>query len=465
MNRISIPILIFLLIVISSCTVQQTITPTPTSAKLETSTPIPTNTNLPNFISVDLEPGSVKMKPVSVKSCPSNTCNSVGTLDTNGDYEVIGRNDNVSFPWYKIKIYGNASGWVAVGSRVSAPGYLWNNLQVIISDPIPTLPPTNVLPSLPPTKSPTPTFSTKIIEFLEPGKIVRHEPTENNPYVFFTYFPKSAVNNEDLIISVWPHGGASSNEDYNYHINQSEKTISGFQEYSEKFKIPILIMAIPRVERLYVHTLNPGTFTTHEEMLSRPDLKLIDAVWNQYLPSIREAGFSVSERVFMMGFSSPGMFTHRFAMIHPELIKAIWICGEAAAPLPVEEFEGTLLNYPLGVRKLEELSGKPFDFDEYKKIPQYICVGENDTKKNNDTTSFSDIFASNQRKYIRSRFGDTNPERIRFYAEFVESLGVPVIFKLYKGLGHKRTPQMMNDAFNFFQSNSNGILFTITPSP
>jgi len=456
LKRISISILLLLLIIISSCTVQHTIAPIPTSAQIETSTPIPTNTNLPNLISVDLEPGSVKMKPVPVKACPSNTCNSIGTLDTNGDYEVIGRNDNISFPWYKIKINGNNSGWIAVGSRVSAPDYLWSNLQVITSD---------ALPTLPPTKSPTPTFSTQIIEFLKPGKIVRHEPTKNNPYVFFTYFPKSAVNNEDLIIGIWPHGGAGNNEDYNYHINQSEKTISGFREYSEKFKIPILIMAIPRVARLYVHTLHPGTFTTHEEMLSRPDLKLIDAVWNQYLPTIREAGFSVSERVFMMGFSSPGMFTHRFAMIHPELIKAIWICGEAAAPLPVEEFEGTLLNYPLGVRKLEELSGKPFDYDEYKKIPQYICVGENDGKKNNDTTSYTDIFTNNQRNYIRSRFGDTNPERIKFYAEFIESLGVPVIFKLYKGLGHEISPQMMNDAFNFFQSNSNGILFIITPSP
>ena len=271
------------------------------------------------------------------------------------------------------------------GSTIT-PGPTVTNTPTLTPSPTATNTPT-LTPS--PTRAPLPTLS-PLVEQLKPGHIVMHSATDSNPYVFYTYFPRSAVREKNIIVGVWPHGGAMGNSDYEYHKEQARKTLSWLKSYAEKFKIPLVVVAIPRTNELYVHTIHPGTFSTSNEMLSRPDLKLIDAVWNQYIPSLKEAGFVTNDKVLMMGMSSPGMFTHRFAILHPELLQAIWEGSEAPAPLPASELNGVPLNYPLGVKNLESLTGKPFDLETYKNIPQFISVGENDVNPNNDTTTYTD---------------------------------------------------------------------------
>ena len=326
-------------------------------------------------------------------------------------------------------------------SGMSAGSY---SATITISAPGATNTPQSVSASL------TIGISPLVEELLQPGLIIERAPTENNPYTFYSYFPRSAATTtQEVTLCVWPHGGGSCSEDYSYHKKQAEKHLSWLRIYAELYQIPIVVVAIPRVERLYVHSLHPGTFTTTEEMLRRPDLKLIDAVWNQYIPLMRNAGLTVNERVLMLGFSSVGMFAHRFTMLHPDRVKAVWLGGEAPAPLPAAKLDGQPLDYPVGIRNLEELTGKPFDFETYRTIPHFVYVGEYDVNPANDTTTYTDIFTEEQRLFIRSRFGATNPERIRFFYEYLVSVGVPAEFCLCEGIGHSVTDQGWRDAFNF----------------
>jgi hypothetical protein len=298
--------------------------------------------------------------------------------------------------------------------------------------------------------------------------LVEHPSTDDNPYVFYSYFPRSAAENQEVVVGVWPHGGGFSSEDYSVHKGLAANVVARLASYSEYYQIPIIVVAIPRVESLYVHSLHLGTFTTREKMLNRPDLKLINAVWNQYIPSLREAGFNVDERVLMMGFSSAGMFAHRFTMLHPDKVKAVWLGSHGPAPLPATELDGQTLNYPLGMNNIQKLTGGPFDFKAYSKIPHFICVGENDVNPQNDTTTYTDVFTEEQGQFIRSHFGSSNPERIRFFYEYLASMGVPAQFLLYEGIGHTITDQILHDAFNFLMMNS-GIIGppspTATPTP
>lgn len=335
----------------------------------------------------------------------------------------------------------------------------------VTATPTPTAVPTATATPAP-TRTPLPTISPVIYQLLQPGQVVRHPPTDNNPYSFYTYFPRSAVRKQAVVLAVWPHGGGMPSEDYSQHELQAERTISWLSTYSERYQIPLVVVAIPRVARLYVHTLHPGTFTTTEEMLRRPDLKLIDAVWGQYIPVLREAGFAVDDKVLMMGFSSPGIFTHRFAMLHPERVMAAWVCGEAAAPIPADEMEGTPLDYPLGVRNLESLTGKPFDLEAYRRIPHFVCVGEHDTREINDPTN-PEIFPGWHWQFIASHFGSTNPERVRFFYDYLISIGVPAEFRLYEDTGHEITEEMIVDAFDFLVAHSHAGEFapTLTPTP
>lgn len=296
-------------------------------------------------------------------------------------------------------------------------------------------------------------MSPVVRELLQPGWVVEHPPTNDNPYTFYSYFPRSAATSREIWLCVWPHQDGEDAEDYSVCKAQAANRVWSLASYAENYQMPIVAVAIPEVPHLYVHSLHPGTFTTTDEMVRRPDLKLIDAVWNQYIPLMQRCGLTVNERVLMLGYSSVGMFAHRFTMLHPDRVHAVWLGGEAPAPLPAAELYGQPLDYPLGIRNLEALTGKPFDLETYKTIPHFVCVGENDVKPENDTTTYTDIFTEEQRLFIRSHFGPTNPERIRFFYEYLVSIGVPAEFRLYEGMEHLWTPQvftlLFDDAFDF----------------
>jgi len=184
----------------------------------------------------------------------------------------------------------------------------------------------------------------------------------------------------------------------------------------------------------------------------RPDLKLIDAVWNQYIPQLQKAGYIVDEKVFFMGFSGVSTFSMRFTIIHPELVKAVWLGGSVHAPIPASEYNGTEINYPVGVNDLEELTGKPFNLEVYKTVPHMIVIGEDDTNPQHDVTDFRECYSVADANFIRSNFGKTQVERARFFYEYLVSIGVPAKFSLHAGIGHEFTEGMIVGAFLFFKS-------------
>ena len=66
----------------------------------------------------------------------------------------------------------------------------------------------------------------------------------------------------------------------------------------------------------------------------------------------------------MMGFSSSGGFTNRFAIIHLNRIKAAAIGGGGSATVPLPNCKETELKFSClesGVSKLETFSGERFD--------------------------------------------------------------------------------------------------------
>jgi hypothetical protein len=294
-----------------------------------------------------------------------------------------------------------------------------------------------------------PTISPLVLQ-LKPGEGVLHPATETNPYAFYSYFPKSAVRERNIAIGVWSESVDRFFDDYEYCIKQAKEYVAWLSSYSEKYKIPIVVMAIPGDERLSVLTLHPDTFSNSDNMLSRPDLKLIDAVWNQYIPTLKEAGFVTNDKVLMMGDQAPGIFVHRFSILHPELVQALWESSGAPAPIPASELNGTPLDYPLGTGNLEELTGKPFDLEAYLEIHQLITMGEND----NVGIVNPEFFPDGQWQYIKTHFGNTDPEMAKFFYDYLISIGAPVEFRLYKGVGNRLTDEMMNDGFEFLASHS-----------
>lgn len=267
-----------------------------------------------------------------------------------------------------------------------------------------------------------------------------------------------------ITVCIWPNGTSSSSNDYAVHEASTERNLSGLRTYAETYGVPILSVAMPRTRELYINSLHLGTFTTSIEFHRRPDLKFSDAVWNQYLPSLRGAGLDVDERVLLFGFSVPATFSYRFAIMNPEKVRAMWLGAFTPAPLPVAELNGQPLDYPLGIRDLETLAGKPFDLETFKKIPNMIVVGENDTRRENDPLAFNDIFTEPEKVFVRENLGDTNPKRMKALHQFLVSVGVNSQFKQYPGLAHETTPEMKHEAFRFLLAHTREAARTPTPT-
>lgn len=321
-----------------------------------------------------------------------------------------------------------------------------NPVSTSTSVPTFTLSPTAIAS---PTLTPWPTLS-PFVFLLKPGEVVLHPPTDSNPYAFYSYFPNSAVREKTITIGIWTESVDRLFDDYEYCVRRAKEYAQWLSVYSERYKIPIVVMAIPGDENFARITLHLDTFSNEDNLSSRPDLKVIDAVWNQYLPTLTDAGFATNDKVFMFGDQGSGVFPHRFAILHPELVQALWESSSAPAPLPAAEFAGEPLDYPLGINNLEELTGKPFNLEAYLKIHQFIMAGEYDDVG----IITSDFFPNGQWQFIRTHFGSTDAEMVEFFYNYLISIGASVEFRLYKSIGNRLTDEMINDAFRFLVSHS-----------
>ena len=156
----------------------------------------------------------------------------------------------------------------------------------------------------------------------------------------------------------------------------------------------------------------------------------------------------IAPKVFMNGFSASATFTNRFSFIHPEKIKALAIGGfNGKLMLPQNEINGIKLNYPIGTNDFSELSGKNFDADTYKSIPQFIYMGKLDE---NDAVQFDDAYNENERKIINDNIGRYVQERYLECQKIYQKNNITPIFKTYEGIGHWTTSAINLDVIKFF---------------
>ncbi len=119
--------------------------------------------------------------------------------------------------------------------------------------------------------------------------------------------------------------------------------------------------------------------------------------------------------------------------------------------LPVTEWKGTRLEFPIGVSDFNEISGSEFNLDSWLKVPQRIYMGELDT---NDTVPFRDSWDEHEAKLITKLFGKKLiPDRWSKVQEIYSSVGSRAEFQTYKQIGHIVTLDIENDLVRFFESN------------
>lgn len=83
------------------------------------------------------------------------------------------------------------------------------------------------------------------------------------------------------------------------------------------------------------------------------------------------------------GYSYNGVCSQRLGMLIPEKIRSIITGGAISSiPIPVEEYEGQRLEYPIGFARIEKYTGRTYEeiIEDYKKIVQVYYATEQELK-------------------------------------------------------------------------------------
>ena len=285
-----------------------------------------------------------------------------------------------------------------------------------------------------------------------PGRLLKIEanPAKGFHWAYYLYIPSRVWTGENgqTYLLVEPNVSPWPDDNQSFHDEMARETFEFHAEMiAEDLKIPILMSTFPRPKTpdLVTHSLTRNTLLTEVEGLERIDLQLI-AMIDDARERLSLEGINVDNKVFMMGYSSSGHFTNRFTLLHPERVRAAAVGGTVGWDMvPLKEWNGIKLRYPIGVGDFKNLVGKEFDLESFKTIPLYIYTGDQDI---NDPVPHPDMYDPEDARLILQNFGESITGRWRVREDMSKSVGSQARFVLYPGVGHELTDEMLDETLN-----------------
>ena len=235
---------------------------------------------------------------------------------------------------------------------------------------------------------------------------------------------------------------------------------------------PYVKGGIPYYQQLSRECFVEATNGEYEIKYPRVDLQIIETIEKAKELIKTETGKEVKRKIFLNGYSSSGVFAQRFALIHPEIVERALIGGAAGSiPLPTTDFE-----YPLGIKDFNNLFGKEFNEDEYRKIKFAYYVGELETKtpaweydidgrkieRNQDGNQINKSQIAppmhdmsyylrsidyERGKHQRAVLGEDISQRYKKCIEYYEKNGYDITNKIYRGAEHRGIFSRSNPSF------------------
>lgn len=254
------------------------------------------------------------------------------------------------------------------------------------------------------------------------------------------------------------------------HGNQIENILlDAIKDFPVVMPIIPDIIGMPDFQQLSLEAIRD--FRIHEKTLkciedARKKINLI-------------TGKTVREKIFLNGYSSSGVFAQRFALIYPEIIGRCLVGGSAGSiPVPTKK-----IKYPIGIEDYEELFGKEFNLEDYKRIKFGYYVGEKEEKDDGNWNLDGEKYNKNDGKIRapmhdmsfrgitmpkevgkmqRELLGQTMNERYKNSIEINKKLGIDIEGIILEGADHRNifnsqktaTSQLLvKQLLDFHQSN------------
>lgn len=266
-------------------------------------------------------------------------------------------------------------------------------------------------------------------------------------YNWWSYVPMTlSMSDTAYILLEMSH---AQSEDYVTLTNDARQNVVNWISYAEVRKYIIVTAAVPRnfsagyyPQGINVHSLNSST----PEFYYRPDLK-VNSIISELKNNLTDAGYTPAEKILVAGFSAGGMWANRYTLLHPEKVLAAAM-GQAGGwlAMPLSEYNGSLLNWPMGLHNFHNLTGNYYNKTSILKgVPQFIYIGDLDTSSTycNEGYPYCDNITI---------WGTTDPERIENQYSYLEEHDYNVQFKLYEGYGHTYNYIIKNDILDFFDA-------------
>lgn len=297
------------------------------------------------------------------------------------------------------------------------------------------------------------TAETKTVRTTDTMMKFAARPDAGFNFEYLIFLPKGIAANTTHCLMVETNNSGLSDTMAHHLKGALHAAANGVASYvTRRLHLPLLVPVFPRSAThwtYYTHALDRDVLLTKEFGIERLDLQLL-AMIEDAKGQLAKQGYPLKEQFFMTGFSASGTFANRFALLHPQKIRAMAAGGiNAIAILPVATVGGQTLNYPLGIADVQQLTGKAVDIKGFQKLPQLLYMGALD---DNDAAAFDDAYSETERAQIYSLMGrQLVSQRWAFMQKVYAENGVEAEFRTYDHMGHGTDQKINNDLVLFFK--------------
>lgn len=161
------------------------------------------------------------------------------------------------------------------------------------------------------------------------------------------------------------------------------KRFFGKIEYADLVSAPMIMPIIPTTDKgvPYFQQLSEECFDSKivDKEFKRIDKQVESIILHVKSDISEDRNVKLADKIFLMGYSTSGVFAQRFALCHPDIIDTVLIGGAIGSiPVPGDINGKNNLDYPLGIRNYKSITGKSFDENSYRNIRFNYYVAENE---------------------------------------------------------------------------------------
>lgn len=303
---------------------------------------------------------------------------------------------------------------------------------------------------------------------ITPGKILKIPSNESKGFYwpYYLYVPENIDSSQVKSLLIEPNNQPHKNVPYTETLDDAYETIHQRKLLGDILNIPVLVPAFPGTDDInahttyYPHALSGTSMKESRSKFKRVDLQLIEMI-NDARKKMKEIGLKTSEKIIINGFSDSGDFSGRFTLLHPKKVDIMIAGGITGLCLPIKEYNGNKVHFPIGVSDIESYTKKIFDKKAYDNVKKYVYRGSDD--KTNPVPG-QNYMIDRDRNWVYKNISkdifeiwDTTSNLLRTNTKNIQVV-------TYSGIKHDLFSEIESDILNFISLNMNSKFKEINPT-